>query len=97
MFMDTLIKQVTDPATKQILEMIISQLNFLLCLVQDVLDMKTIESQKYEKKCAKFSPASTLKFIEEMFKPHSTIAGTELITDTVSITSMDSAFLHNHN
>jgi len=51
------------------LHLIISQLNMLLCLVNDVLDIKMILHNKYEAKVEKFNPLSILDFIQQMFKP----------------------------
>jgi len=51
----------------KIVFLVISQLNLLLCLVNDVLDMKMIEQGKYEPKLEKFSPQGILKFIVNMF------------------------------
>ena len=51
----------------RVLELVINQLNLLLCLVNDVLDMKMIEQDKYEPKQERFSPQSILKFIVNMF------------------------------
>ena len=61
-----------------------------------MLDLKTIESQKYERKMAIFSPVKSLEFIHAMFKPHCDIAGTKLEFKTVSIQSLDGSLLHNH-
>ena len=43
MFLEQLLQgKKLDKATEQIINLIISQLNFLLCMVNDVLDMKLI-------------------------------------------------------
>ena len=39
-----------------ILDLVIGQLNLLLCLVNDVLDLKMIEGGNFENKTEKFSP-----------------------------------------
>jgi len=57
-----------EPA-KQVLWLIISQVNMLLCLVNDSLDMQLIEQDKFVPKVEVFSPAETFKFIMNMFVP----------------------------
>ena len=46
-FLDILVQMDLPPGTLQMLNMIIAQLNFLLCLVNDVLDMKLIEQGEF--------------------------------------------------
>ena len=41
----------------------------LLCLVNDILDLKLIEAGKYEPRSEVFDPVSVLNFIIAMFKP----------------------------
>ena len=53
-----------------LINLIVSQLNLLLCLVNDVLDIKMIQSQKFEPKVEKFNPVKdVLEFIVAMFNP----------------------------
>ena len=59
--------------TFKILTLIVSQLNLLLSLVNDVLDIKLISVNMFEPKAAIFSPANTLRFIEDMFRPQAEI------------------------
>ena len=47
--------------------MIMSQLNLLLSLVNDVLDLKLIKQGKYDPKLEEFNPSKTLDFIVGMF------------------------------
>ena len=56
-------------AAKEIIWLIISQVNMLLCLVNDSLDMQLIEEDKFVPKTQVFSPAETFKFIMNMFAP----------------------------
>ena len=48
--------------------MIIAQLNLLLCLVNDVLDIKLIQEGKFKPKLEKFEPKKLLDFIVAMFQ-----------------------------
>ena len=58
-----------EPA-KEVIWLIISQVNMLLCLVNDSLDMQLIEQDKFVPKVEVFSPAETFKFILNMFAPN---------------------------
>ena len=68
----------------------------LLCLVNDVLDIKQIQKDKFEAKVAEFSPQSTLEFILAMFKPQAEMQGTTLSCETVSAKTLQEAFIHGH-
>ena len=70
------------------LTLIINQLNLLLCLVNDVLDMKLIEQGKFDPKLEKFSPKSVLDFIVSMFEPQSNMLNT-----VVSVLPTNSTFM----
>ena len=41
----------------------------LLSLVNDILDLKMIEQDKYDQKFESFDPTKTLEFIVAMFEP----------------------------
>ena len=58
-----------EDAVKSILQLIIMQLNMLLCLVNDVLDIKMITHGNYEQKIEKFCPKEVFDYIIAMFKP----------------------------
>ena len=69
MFIEGLLRSTQDPSVRETLNLICSQLNLLLCLVNDVLDIKMIEMNKFERNLTVFDPSETLKFIIAMFKP----------------------------
>ena len=46
---------------------VISQINLLICLVNDILDMKMIEQGKFVKRDQRFNPLETFKFILNIF------------------------------
>ena len=52
-----------DETTKSKIWLVISFINTLLCLVNDQLDLKTIEQGKFRAKIESFEPAKTLAFI----------------------------------
>ena len=51
------------------IKIIITQINLLLCLVNDILDLKLIEENKFVPKNEVFSPRETFNFITNMFAP----------------------------
>ena len=63
--------------------MIIAQLNLLLCLVNDVLDIKLIQEGKFKPKLEKFEPKKLLDFIVAMFQPQSQMQHTSITAETV--------------
>ena len=58
-----------DEKTLNFLWLIISQINLLLCLVNDSLDIQLIEQGLFEPKLEIFSPEDTFSFIISMFEP----------------------------
>jgi len=70
------------------LNIITNQLNLLLCLVNDVLDMKMIEQGIYSTKCEEFNPKDTLNFILTIFEPQS-----QMLKTIISIKTVDSIFM----
>ena len=69
MFLERMSGSVKDPEQIRVIALITTQLNLLLCLVNDVLDIKLIEAGKFEPKMQRFSPLKILKFIKDMFSP----------------------------
>ena len=61
------LKAVWDVKGIHIVKMIISQINLLVCLVNDILDFKNIEENKYTKKMEIFQPLKTFDFVANMF------------------------------
>jgi len=64
--------------------LIISQVNMLLCLVNDSLDMQLIEQDKFVPKIEVFSPSEAFKFILQVFEPTSKIQKTKLSFHSVA-------------
>ena len=83
-------------STFQMLTLIVSQLNLLLCLVNDVLDIKLIKSGKFETKISIFEPIKTLRFIEDMFKPQAIIQNVTVSCHAISLDSLKTAYILNH-
>ena len=67
MFLESLLHLQLKAQGIHIVKMVISQINLLICLVNDILDLKKIEEDKYTKKMEIFSPFKTFDFIANMF------------------------------
>lgn len=89
MFLEGLLECNLEPVIIRTLNLIISQLNMLLCLVNDVLDIKQIEQGVFEKKVQEFSPKSTLEWIAAMFKPQAAMVNTRIDTEVVAFDKSD--------
>ena len=61
----------------------------LLCLVNDVLDIKQIERDIYEQKISNFKISSVLEFICAIFTPVATISKTRVDTQTVNCVAFE--------
>ena len=73
MFLEQLLESTLDQAVRDILRLIFMQLNFLLCLVNDILDINMISSGNYDATMEKFDPKSVFDFILAMFSQQSQI------------------------
>lgn len=97
MFLESLLRLPNlDESTVQMLNLIVSQLNLLLCLVNDVLDLKLIKMDKYENKIEGFKPIDTLEFIKAMFRPQAEMQNCTISFQTVIIDSLLTATIHGH-
>lgn len=97
MFLESLLRLPNlDESTVQMLNLIVSQLNLLLCLVNDVLDLKLIKMDKYENKIENFKPIDTLEFIKAMFRPQAEMQNCTISFQTVIIDSLLTATIHGH-
>ena len=89
MFLESLIKEQMSESAIQILQLIISQMNMLLCLVNDLLDIKLIENDRFQPRFIKFSPIQAFEFVVEIFKPHATMQKTSMSIAVVSADCMN--------
>lgn len=48
--------------------MMVSQINLLICLVNDILDFKLMQQDKFQKRVQTFNPTDTFKFIMDIFE-----------------------------
>ena len=56
-----------DPQARETLWLVVQQINLLLCLVNDVLDLKLIESARFVLREIIFSPESIFNLVLNMF------------------------------
>ena len=71
MFLESLMAEKLSASGQKLIKLITMQVNLLLCLVNDILDFKLIEENKFVQKQEIFSPEATLQFITSMFSPQS--------------------------
>ena len=96
MFLVRMIGSAQDPEIVKVLALIIAQLNLLLSMVNDVLDIKLIESGNFTPKFETFNPLQTLQFIKDIFSPQTEMQKTTLNFKTVSISTLNEAIALNH-
>ena len=58
-----------DPSVRSTLRLVISSINVLLSVVNDQLDLRTIERGKFKPNLESFKPTKTFQFILNMFAP----------------------------
>ena len=84
MFLENLLNSYNlQPEVLKLINLIISQLTLLLCLVNDVMDMKLIERGEYEQKKSPFKIKTITDFICAMFAPHAALVKTRIETQIV--------------
>ena len=83
MFLETLLAENMSASGRRLVKIVISQINLLLCLVNDILDFKLIEEDKFVAKQEIFSPKSTFEFITNMFSPQAKMQNTKLKFETL--------------
>ena len=67
MLLESLLAVAKDESHRQIIRMVISQINLLICLVNDILDLKMLDQNKFEAKITEFNPNETFKFVMNIF------------------------------
>lgn len=72
MLLETLVlKDIIDAKMQKTLNMIITQLNLLVSLTNDVIDMNSIKQGTYQPKLKCFSPVNVFNFIVKVFQTQS--------------------------
>ena len=96
MFLEILQKEKTlDPHALRTTRIVISKLNMLLCLVNDLLDIKLIEQNRFQVKEEEFDPSQLFQFIVSMFMVEATYVKTALSYKTVKASQL-SKLQNNH-
>ena len=67
MLLEGMLQTVFDEALRRVIFIVISQMNLLLCLVNDLLDLKMIEQGVFTDQVAKFKPLETFDFLIDIF------------------------------
>ena len=67
MFLERILSEVMGAQAKSYLQIVIYQINLLLCLVNDILDLKLIEEKQFEQKIESFKLRECFSFISNMF------------------------------
>lgn len=81
MFLENLLESgMLTAEQRSTINLLVCQLNLLLCLVNDVLDIKLIESGKFRQKSTVFDPRETIEFIKQIFLPQSEMQGVQVET-----------------
>ena len=68
----------TSGMAKETIGLVISQINLLLCLVNDQMDLRMIDLNQFEIKNQRFAPAETFNFILNMFAPQVKMINTKI-------------------
>lgn len=72
------IKTLTKDA-KDSIWLVISQINLLLCTVNDSLDVRLIDQNMFLDKIERFNPLETFQFILDMFKPQANLINCKIL------------------
>ena len=85
MFLEMLMKDgsISENA-KRTLKIVVSTLNMSLCLVNDLLDIKMIEQNKFQAKEEKFVPQQLFEFIVNMFAVEAAFSKTKISFKSVN-------------
>ena len=78
MFLESLLGDILTTDQRKTIDMVISQLNLLLCLVNGVIDINAIEQNKFERKAVTFKPLNVVNFIIAMFEMQAQIQQTAI-------------------
>ena len=98
MFLEDLMKdEELKPSVLNTLNVIFSQLTFLLSLVNCVLDMKMVESGDFQPILEQFDPVAVLTFIIAIFKPLSELQKTKIEYETVEADDLEDDLTHDYD
>ena len=67
MLLESLLRSVLDEAQRRIIVIVVSQINLLICLVNDILDIKMLQKGQFVSKNEVFSLEETINFVISIF------------------------------
>lgn len=67
MILESLLIKVVDEAIKKTIMIVISEVNLLICIVNDLMDLKLLENKEYVARKEEFALDSVFQFIQTMF------------------------------
>ena len=67
MILESLLGRMIDKTTRSKILVLITQINLLLCLVNDILDMKMIDQDQFISRNETFNPTEVFNFIMSIF------------------------------
>ena len=89
MFIDVLLKMMKDTAMINIVVIIKSALNLNLSLVKDLLDLKLIKENKFNRLSKTFNPIKVLEFVKSMFQMQADQQKVKLSYKTVDLSQFE--------
>ena len=60
-------------------------MNLLLCVVNDILDLKLIEEERFEPRKLIFSPGAVFKAVKDLFANYASMQGTKITFDESAV------------
>ena len=73
MLLESLLRSVLDEAQKRLIVIVVSQINLLICLVNDILDLKMVQKGQFVPKNEVFSLREAIKFVLSIFSQQAQI------------------------
>ena len=67
MLLESLLRSALDEAQKRIIVIVVSQINLLICLVNDILDLKMVQKGQFVPKNEWFSLREAINFVLSIF------------------------------
>ena len=83
MCLESLYESIANSSSRKIILVVICQMNLLLCLINDILDLKMIEQDKFTTKQELFDPTKTLKFVVRIFTQQAKLQNSALSFEVV--------------
>lgn len=65
--LEGMVKSITDEKFKKSIFVVISQINLLICLFNDIIDLKMIEVGNFVTKSIEFRPIKTFEYVLKIF------------------------------